>query len=199
MTITGPGGIGKTTVALAVADRLQAEHADGVVFADLSPVPAEADVTRAVAEAAGVEGAAAETIERVADNLAHQSLLLVLDNCEHVLERSAELVDRMLERGDTAHVLATSREPLRVVGEHVWPLGPLHEDGPALFVERALAAEPPPPQPGTWSSPPTTRPGRAWPPTTEPWPTSRTRTRRRAPSGWRSTSLTGRATSASSR
>ena len=89
-----------------------------------------------------MEGAASETIERVADLLANRPVLLVLDNCEHVLERAAALVDRMLESGDAAHVLATSREPLGVVGEHVWPLGPLHEAGPALFVERARAAEP---------------------------------------------------------
>jgi predicted ATPase/DNA-binding winged helix-turn-helix (wHTH) protein len=142
VTITGSGGIGKTTVALAVAERLQTEYADGVVFVDLSPVPPQADVTRAVAEAAGVEGTASETIERVSDHLAHRPVLLVLDNCEHVLERSAELADRMLERGETAHILATSREPLGVVGEHVWPLGPLHQEGPVLFVERARAAEP---------------------------------------------------------
>ncbi len=142
MTITGSGGIGKTTVAVAVAGRLHADYADGVVFVDLSPVPPQADVTRAVAEAAGVEGAASETIERVADLLANRPVLLVLDNCEHVLERAAALVDRMLENGDAAHVLATSREPLGVVGEHVWPLGPLHDAGPALFVERARAAEP---------------------------------------------------------
>ncbi|HEX6568750.1 MAG TPA: winged helix-turn-helix domain-containing protein [Acidimicrobiales bacterium] len=142
VTITGSGGIGKTTVALAVADRLQVEYADGAVFADLSPVQPGADVTRAVAEAAGLEGAASETTERVADHLANRPVLIVLDNCEHVLERSAELVDRMLGRGDTAHVLATSREPLGVVGEHVWPLGPLHDEGPTLFVERARAAEP---------------------------------------------------------
>jgi len=127
---------------LAVADRLQADYADGVVFADLSPVPPQEDVTRAVAEAAGVEGTPSETIERVADHLANRPVLLVLDNCEHVLERSAELVDRMLQRGETARILATSRELLGVVGEHVWPVGPLHDAGPALFVERARAAEP---------------------------------------------------------
>ena len=127
---------------MVVADRVHTDYADGVVFVDLAPVPPRADVTRAVAEAAGVEGAASETIERVADLLANRPLLLVLDNCEHVLERAAALVDRMLEAGGTAHVLATSREPLGVVGEHVWPLGPLHEAGPALFVERARAAEP---------------------------------------------------------
>jgi predicted ATPase/DNA-binding winged helix-turn-helix (wHTH) protein len=142
VTITGSGGIGKTTVALAVADRVQGEHADGAVFVDLAPVPPGSDVTRAVAEAAGVEGAASESIERVADHLADRPVLLVLDNCEHVLERSAALVDRMLGRGDAARILATSREPLGMAGEHVWPLGPLHDAGPALFVERARAAEP---------------------------------------------------------
>jgi predicted ATPase/DNA-binding winged helix-turn-helix (wHTH) protein len=142
MTITGPGGIGKTTVALAVADRLQSEYPDGIVFADLSPVQTEADVTRAVAEAAGVEGAASATIESLADHLASRPLLLVLDNCEHVVPPAAALVDRMIGQGDTAHILATSREPLGVAGEHVWPLGPLHEGAPALFVERARAAEP---------------------------------------------------------
>ena len=142
VTITGPGGIGKTTVALAVADRLQSTYADGVVFVDLSAVPAHTDITRAVADAAGIEGAASESIESVADHLAIRPVLLVLDNCEHVLGRAAALVDRMLERGDTVHILATSREPLGVAGEHVWPLGSLYADGPALFVERARAAEP---------------------------------------------------------
>jgi predicted ATPase/DNA-binding winged helix-turn-helix (wHTH) protein len=142
VTITGSGGIGKTTVALAVADRLQAEYIDGVVFVDLSSVPPHTDVTRAVADAAGVEGAASESIESLADHLAIRPLLLVLDNCEHVLGRTAEFVDRMLEQGQTVHILATSREPLGVPGEHVWPLGPLHADAPALFVERARAAEP---------------------------------------------------------
>ncbi|MGH9279795.1 MAG: ATP-binding protein [Acidimicrobiales bacterium] len=142
LTITGPGGIGKTTVALAVAHGLAGEYGDGVVFVDLSPVPPRADVTRAVADAAGVNGAASETLEGVADHLSSRPVLLVLDNCEHVLDRAAALADRMLERRATARILATSREPLGVGSEHVWPLGPLIDDGPALFVERAWAAEP---------------------------------------------------------
>jgi predicted ATPase len=141
-TITGSGGIGKTTVALAVAAQLQASQAEGAVFVDLSPLPPQADVTRAVAEAAGVEGTAAESIERLAEHLASRPLLLVLDNCEHVLGGAAELVDRMLAQGETGRILATSREPLGVAGEHLWPLGPLHGAGPALFVQRARAAEP---------------------------------------------------------
>lgn len=141
-TITGSGGIGKTTVAVAVAHRLEADYPDGVVFVDLAPVPPGADVTRAVAEAAGLEGAAAATEVGVADRLANRPVLLVLDNCEHVLEPSAKLVDEMLGRGGAASIVATSRQPLGVTGEHVWPLGPLHDEGPALFVERARAAEP---------------------------------------------------------
>ncbi|HET8617397.1 MAG TPA: winged helix-turn-helix domain-containing protein [Acidimicrobiales bacterium] len=142
VTVTGPGGIGKTTVGLAVAGRLQDDFADGAVFVDLSPVLPHADITRAVAEAAGVEGGAADSIVQVADHLASRPVLLVMDNCEHVLDHAARLVDRMLAAGNGARVLATSREPLGVAGEHVWPLGPLHDEGPALFVERARAAEP---------------------------------------------------------
>ena len=141
-TITGPGGIGKTTLALAVGERLRSEYADGVVFADLVPVPPGSEVAGAVAEAAGLEGAASESVGRVATHLANRPVLLVLDNCEHVLDRVAALVDQMLDRTVTAHILATSREPLGVPGEHVWPLGPLGGEGPALFVERARAAEP---------------------------------------------------------
>lgn len=142
VTVTGPGGMGKTTLALAVAHQLQPEFIDGVVFVDLAPVPPDADVTRAVADAAGLEGQPSRSVESVADHLAARPVLLVLDNCEHVLGRTAELVHRMLGRGGAARILTTSREPLRVVGEHVWPLGPLVDTGPHLFVERARAADP---------------------------------------------------------
>jgi len=142
VTVTGTGGIGKTTVALAVAHQLRDQQTDGVVFADLSSLPAGGDVLHLVADAASVEGEGGGTVERLAAILAERPLLLVLDNCEHVLAGAAELVDRMLELGGEARILATSRELLGVSGEHVWPLGPLHDAGPALFVERARAAEP---------------------------------------------------------
>jgi predicted ATPase/DNA-binding winged helix-turn-helix (wHTH) protein len=142
VTVAGSGGVGKTTLALAVAHELQSEYTDGAVFVDLAPIPPGGDLTRAIAEGAGVEGEPSRSIESVADHLANRPVLLVLDNCEHVLEQSAELVHRMLGRGHAARILATSREPLRVAGEHVWPLGPLADAGPHLFVERARAAEP---------------------------------------------------------
>jgi predicted ATPase len=142
VTVTGPGGVGKTTVALAVAERLEHEFEDGAVFIDLSPVAAGGDLTRAVATGAGLEGDAAASIEGIAAHLAQRPVLLVLDNCEHVLERSADLVGRVLVRGGAARILATSREPIGVGGEHVWPLGALRVGGPELFVTRARAAEP---------------------------------------------------------
>ena len=142
VTISGPGGIGKTTLAVTVATRVGPTCADGVVFVDLAPVPTGGDVTRAVAEAAGIEGAAARTIDGVAAHLAELPVLVVLDNCEHVLVSAAALVDQLLDAGGPARVLTTSREPLGVVGEHLWPLGPLEEAATALFVARAQAAEP---------------------------------------------------------
>lgn len=142
VTITGPGGVGKTTVALTVAERLESEFEDGAVFIDLTPVPSGGDLTRAVAEGAGLEGDAAASIEGVAAHLALRPVLLVLDNCEHVLGRCADLVARVLVRDGSARILATSREPIGVGGEHVWPLGSLRVGGPELFVARARAAEP---------------------------------------------------------
>ena len=98
VTITGSGGIGKTTLAVVVAERVHTDYADGVVFVDLAPVPPRADVTRAVAEAAGVEGAASETIERVADHLANRPLLAGARQLRaRPRQRAAALVDRMLE------------------------------------------------------------------------------------------------------
>ncbi|HEX6196721.1 MAG TPA: winged helix-turn-helix domain-containing protein [Jiangellaceae bacterium] len=142
VTITGAGGVGKTTLALAVAHQLQTEYADGAVLVDLTPIGPGGDIVFAVADGAGVEGEAAASADSLADHLAGRPVLLVLDNCEHVLEKSAELVVRIMARGPALRILATSREPLQIVGEHVWPLGPLADAGPQLFVERARAAEP---------------------------------------------------------
>jgi predicted ATPase/DNA-binding winged helix-turn-helix (wHTH) protein len=142
VTITGTGGVGKTTLAVTAARRLADQFDDGATFVDLIPVDTGGDVTRAVAASVGVEGEAATSVERLAAHLAHRPLLLVLDNCEHVLESARRLVDLMLEHGCIGRVLATSREPLDVEGEQLWPLGPLGDAGPLVFVERAAAVEP---------------------------------------------------------
>ena len=144
MTITGPGGAGKSTLALALARRFQADGGKAtdteVILAELAPVRDDAGVTRAVAEAAGVQGEGAVETATLAVNLGPRPVLLVLDNCEHLLDASAALVDAILDAGPRARVLVTSREPLRVDGEAVHRIGSLGPESSELFVERAVAA-----------------------------------------------------------
>jgi len=144
VTISGPGGAGKSTLALAHARRVEAATDVGepvdVVLAELAAARDEADVTRTVAEAAGVQGSGAVDTSRLAATLGPRRVLLVLDNCEHLLDPSAALVDDLLDAGSEVRVLITSREPLRVDGEAVHRLGSLGHDSAELFVERAVAA-----------------------------------------------------------
>ena len=154
MTVTGPGGVGKTRLAGQVARQVAARFADGVWQAELAPVRDPALVPAVVAAALGVREQpglpAAGTLARV---LARRQLLLVLDNCEHVIGAAAELCAGLLAAGDDVRVLATSREPLRVAGETRYRLGPLALPGRdeaadaaaceavALFAERARRAD----------------------------------------------------------
>ncbi|HSE71369.1 MAG TPA: AAA family ATPase [Nocardioidaceae bacterium] len=152
VTITGPGGAGKSTLALALARDVQSDGEDRVqqwgpawgetevVLAELAPVRDEAGVTRAVAESAGVQGQGAVETGTLAANVGPRPVLLVLDNCEHLLDASAALVDAILDAGAQAHVLVTSREPLGVDGEAVHRIGSLGRESAELFVERAVAA-----------------------------------------------------------
>jgi predicted ATPase/DNA-binding SARP family transcriptional activator len=145
VTITGPGGAGKSTLALAVARDVQsaggAAGADtDVVLAELAPARDVREVTRTVAEAAGVQGEGAVRTHTLAANLGPRTVLLVLDNCEHLLDAAADLVDAVLDAGARARVLVTSREPLRVDGEAVHRIGSLGPESAELFVDRAAAA-----------------------------------------------------------
>ncbi|MGN6576364.1 MAG: ATP-binding protein [Nocardioides sp.] len=142
VTITGPGGAGKSTLALAVARAIQAAGPDGadVVLAELAPARDGREVTRSVAEAAGVQGEGAVRTRALAANLGSRAVLLVLDNCEHLLDASADLVDAVLDAGPRARILVTSREPLQVDGEAVHRIGSLGAEAAELFVERAEAA-----------------------------------------------------------
>jgi len=152
--VTGPGGAGKTRLAGQVAARVAGRFADGAWLVELAPVQDPAQVAGVVAAALGVREQpgipAAEAVGRV---LARQQLLLVLDNCEHVIGAAAQLCAGLLAACDDVQVLATSREPLAVAGEARYRLGPLTLPGPgetgdgggseavALFADRARAAD----------------------------------------------------------
>lgn len=125
VTITGPGGGGKTTVAIGVADALAGTYVNGVCFVDLAAITEARHVANALASALGVAPLAADPLPNVLACLSKLSLLLILDNCEHMIEATAKLAERVLQSAPRVHVLATSREPLRAAGEAVHDLAPL--------------------------------------------------------------------------
>ena len=121
VTLIGAGGIGKTRLALEVARELGPSFADGVWVAELAPLSDPRLVPVTVAVALGLTlPAGAESPERVASALAAKRLLLVLDNCEHVIEAAARMAEALRRANPHARVLATSREPLRAPGEYVY-------------------------------------------------------------------------------
>jgi predicted ATPase/DNA-binding CsgD family transcriptional regulator len=155
VTVTGPGGAGKTRLAGEVAERVADRFVDGAWLAELSAVRDPAQVAAAVATALGVRGLpAVATADALMRALAGRQLLLVLDNCEHVIGAAAQLCGRLLLGADDVRVLATSREPLRIAGEVRYRLGPLTlpdpDDGAAageseavtLFADRAWLVDP---------------------------------------------------------
>jgi predicted ATPase/DNA-binding SARP family transcriptional activator len=132
VTLTGPGGTGKTRLAIEAAARLADQSPDGVWFIPLAPVRDALDVPQAVLAALGVPEASRPTetvwltvlppLDRLTGALASQRLVLVLDNCEHLIAAVAELAGRVLAAAPGARILATSREPLGVIGETLCPV-----------------------------------------------------------------------------
>src|SRR5712671_5110927 len=157
VTLTGAGGIGKTRLGFEVARHLLPRFADGVWAIELAPLSDPELVPVAVATTLGIELASGTASPlSVANALRSKQLMLVLDNCEHVVAVAAQLTEALLRASPAARVIATSREPLRTDGEWVYPVPPLavpKEGSPdsedplrygavRLFVERARAAAP---------------------------------------------------------
>ncbi|WP_307872553.1 BTAD domain-containing putative transcriptional regulator [Paractinoplanes ovalisporus] len=166
VTVLGPGGAGKTRLAIEAARRRRHEYRDGAWLVDLAAVTEPAKVGAALLTSVGLRGGAmfdpsaklrveAGEIEVLAEQLQGRETLLVVDNCEHLIDAVAHLVATLLPRSAGVRVLATSREPLAVDGEALVPLGPLTLPGPddtveqarrkasvRLFTERASAVRP---------------------------------------------------------
>jgi predicted ATPase/DNA-binding winged helix-turn-helix (wHTH) protein len=125
LSLVGPGGIGKTTVAVAVADRLQAAF-DAAAFVDLAPIDNAAQMIAATAAALGQNLCLQEhPVDEIATAIGQHRVLIVLDNCEHLVDFAAAFVEALLGSAPCVTVLATSRERLRAAGEWVHHLSPL--------------------------------------------------------------------------
>ena len=157
VTLTGMGGIGKTRLAVEVARRLLPQFADGVWIAELASLSDPQLVPITVAATLGLElVSGVVSPERIAAALGSKHIMLVLDNCEHVIDAAAGMVEALLHANPAARVIATSREPLRAESEHLYRVPPLavpaedteapedllRHGAVALFVARARAADP---------------------------------------------------------
>lgn len=148
ITLVGPGGVGKTRLAAELAAR-RATSGERIVFVDLAPVVSEDDVAEAVAVALGgrdqaaFTGSSLDALERATLQVATGAVLVVVDNCEHVVDAAARVVEAVVGASDRVRVLATSREALGVPGERLRPLRSLTSDEALeLFVDRARAVRP---------------------------------------------------------
>jgi predicted ATPase/DNA-binding winged helix-turn-helix (wHTH) protein len=125
ITITGPGGIGKTSVALAVADRMRPQLPEGICVVDFAPLADSKLVPTALASALGIGVLSENPLPSLVALLHDREMLIVLDNCEHVIDAAALLAESLVQGGARLRILATSREPIRVPGETLFRLAPL--------------------------------------------------------------------------
>ncbi len=143
LTLTGPGGVGKTRLAVQVASEVLSLYPDGVWVVPLASVQDGARVPHAVAAALGLPAQDVVTVESLRNRLLDARALIVLDTCEHLIGACATLAVRLVQMCPNLTVLATSREPLNVPGEVIWQVPPMRcDEAMQLFVERARAVRP---------------------------------------------------------
>ena len=137
--MVGPGGVGKTRVALRAAARAADDYPDGVWLAELSGLRDPALLPNAVASCLGIpEQDDRSQLAAVLDHLRTRRLLLILDTCEHLVDACALLAEAVLRQTAAVTLLTTSRQPLDVPGEHVYPVPPL----PVCDLEELFARPP---------------------------------------------------------
>ncbi|MFD6638786.1 BTAD domain-containing putative transcriptional regulator [Micromonospora chalcea] len=130
-TLTGPGGSGKTRLATETGRRMTGDLPDGVWLVEFASIGADGDVVQATLTGLGLRDAllgeqpGTEPVDRLVAAIRDRDMLLILDNCEHVVEQAAALAHRLLGECRRLRILATSREPLGITGEALWPVAPL--------------------------------------------------------------------------
>lgn len=157
VTLTGPGGVGKTRLALQAAAGLQTDFVEGAYLVDLAPLSDDSLLTAEVLHSIGLQEEPGRPTESLIQHLQSKSVLLIMDNCEHLVEGCGRLIEVLLANCRDLRVLATSRECLAVDGEQLWRVAPLGVTGPdahssledlalvpavQLFVDRAQAVDP---------------------------------------------------------
>lgn len=125
VSLVGCGGIGKTSLALQAAERFIGQYPHGIRLLDLTQLQDARPLNSTLASALGMAGLANESLERICTQVADRKMLLLIDNCEHLIEAAAHLVECLLRHAPQIHILATSRESLRATGEYILPLRPL--------------------------------------------------------------------------